>query len=144
MMKNIKEAATCGGFDKDGVNEFSYVSTIDAITALFTVLISRARGHGEDVRVMTAMNARRRLGLLANYAGNVFPHQTLGKLARRLRESIVQSDEIFLRDAINFLAEHSNAGCVQLSNNFLFGPDLVFSSWVHLGMYNAEFDGTHP
>ncbi|CAH0514420.1 unnamed protein product [Peronospora belbahrii] len=97
MMKNIKEAATCGGFDKDGVNEFSY-----------------------------------------------FPHQTLGKLARRLRESIIQSDEIFLRDAINFLAEHSNAGCVQLSNNFLFGPDLVFSSWVHLGMYNAEFDGTHP
>ncbi|CAH0482911.1 unnamed protein product [Peronospora belbahrii] len=71
MMKNIKEAATCGGFDKDGVNEFSYVSTIDAITALFTVLISRARGHGEDVRVMNAMNARRRLGLPANYAGNV-------------------------------------------------------------------------
>ncbi|CAH0514392.1 unnamed protein product [Peronospora belbahrii] len=55
----------------DGVNEFSYVSTIDAITALFTVLISRARGHGEDVRVMNAMNARRRLGLPANYAGNV-------------------------------------------------------------------------
>ncbi|CAH0514393.1 unnamed protein product [Peronospora belbahrii] len=44
-----------------------------------------------------------------------FPHQTLGKLARRLQQSIVQSDEIFLRDAINFLAEHSN-----------------------------EFDGTHP
>ncbi|CAH0482940.1 unnamed protein product [Peronospora belbahrii] len=122
MMKNIKEAATCGGFDKDGVNEFSYVSTIDAITALFTVLMSTAC----ELRRKCRLQRRRR------------------KLARRLRESIIQSDEIFLRDAINFLAEHSNAGCVQLSNNFLFGPDLVFSSWVHLGMYNAEFDGTHP
>ncbi|RLM96059.1 hypothetical protein BBO99_00005218 [Phytophthora kernoviae] len=37
-----------------------------------------------------------------------------------------------------------NVSAVQVGTNFVFGPDLMFTSWVHMGMYNAEFDGTHP
>ncbi|UIZ29152.1 hypothetical protein KXD40_007560 [Peronospora effusa] len=167
-LTSIKEAATWGGLTKNGVTENSYVSTIDAITALFTVLISQARGHGKEVRIATCVNARRRLDppLPANYVGNaifnalstysatelqsgdeeiaVISPLTLGKLARRVRESILKCDDTYLRDAVNFLSEQSNIADVQTGFNFAFGPDLLFTSWLHLGMYNAEFNGMHP
>ncbi|OWY98263.1 hypothetical protein PHMEG_00031005 [Phytophthora megakarya] len=158
MMKKIKDIATDG--------ETSYVSTKDAITALFTVLISRARGHGQDVRITTGVNARQRLDppLPLNYVGNVIfnalstytnselqPHgddevspATLGKLARRVRKSILQRDNTYLRDAVNFLTEQSNISAVQVGTNYVFGPDLMFTSHVHMGMYDAEFDGSRP
>ncbi|KAE8890187.1 hypothetical protein PF005_g18888 [Phytophthora fragariae] len=44
MMKKIKEVAVRGGVPTD---DDADVSTTDAITALFTVLVSRARGHGQ-------------------------------------------------------------------------------------------------
>ncbi|KAL4139934.1 hypothetical protein PRNP1_015363 [Phytophthora ramorum] len=69
---------------------------------------------------------------------------TLGKLARRVRESILQRDDAYLRDAVNFLAEQSDISAVQVGTNFFFGPDLMFTSWLHMGMYNAEFGGTRP
>ncbi|CEG37203.1 Chloramphenicol acetyltransferase-like domain [Plasmopara halstedii] len=47
-MKRIKEMANHGDFHGKGSCEASYVSTIDAITALFTVLISRARDAEDD------------------------------------------------------------------------------------------------
>ncbi|KAG7379127.1 hypothetical protein PHYPSEUDO_009025 [Phytophthora pseudosyringae] len=168
MMKRIKEAATRGGLDGSEAAEVSYVSTVDAITALFTVLISRARGHGQDVRITTGVNARRRLEppLPANYVGNVIFNAfstytnselqpegqeegfvspaTLGNLARRVRGSILRRDDSYLRDAVNFLTEQSSVAAVQVGTNFVFGPDLMFTSWLHMGMYNAEFDGMHP
>ncbi|KAI9918761.1 hypothetical protein PsorP6_012191 [Peronosclerospora sorghi] len=166
MMKNIKDMAT-----GDSMNEGrkpSYVSTVDSITALFTVLISLARGHGQDVRVSTAVNGRKRLEpqLPAHYAGNVVfntmstystsdlyddsdkavpvPASTIGTLARRVRGSILKYDPSYLRDALNFLDEQSNMSDVHFGCNFLYGPDLMFTSWLHLGMYDASFDGTHP
>ncbi|GMF15226.1 unnamed protein product [Phytophthora fragariaefolia] len=165
MMKKIKEVATRGGVASD---EMPYVSTIDAITALFTVLISRARGHGRDVRITTGVNARRRFKppLPENYVGNVIfnavstytnrelqPEEegggvlspaSLGRLARQVRASILERSTDYLRDAINFLSEQSNMSAVQVGTNFFFGPDLMFTSWVHMGMYNAEFNGTRP
>ncbi|KAL3657214.1 hypothetical protein V7S43_017874 [Phytophthora oleae] len=161
MMKRIKEVAT-NGLRGD------YVSTTDAITALFTVMISRARGHGQNVRITTGVNARRRLEppLPPNYAGNVIfnafstytdsdlqPEEedeavvapsTLRKLAKRVRKSILRRDNAYLRDAIDFLMEQKNNSAVQVGTDFVFGPDLMFTSWVHMGMYNAAFDGTHP
>ncbi|EEY59939.1 uncharacterized protein PITG_13096 [Phytophthora infestans T30-4] len=144
----------------------SYVSTVDAITALFTILISRARGHGQNVRITTGVNARRRLEppLPPNYVGNVIFNafstftstelqlseekgvspMILGKLARRVRESILQRTDEYLRDAIDFLTEQSDIAAVQVGTNFVFGHDLMFTSWLHMGMYNAEFDGIHP
>ncbi|KAE8973740.1 hypothetical protein PF010_g25859 [Phytophthora fragariae] len=168
MMKKIKEVVVRGGVATDDDAELSYVSTTDAITALFTVLISRARGHGKDVRITTGVNARRRLEppLPENYVGNVIFNALstytnselqagedeedvvspakLGKLARRVRASILQRDDAYLRDAIIFLTEQSNISAVQVGTNFFFGPDLMFTSWVHMGMYSAEFDGTRP
>ncbi|ETM45996.1 hypothetical protein L914_09064, partial [Phytophthora nicotianae] len=165
MMSKIKEVATRGGL-KDDVAALSYVSTVDATTALFTVLISRARGHGQDVRITTGVNARRRLDppLPDNYVGNVIFNAfssyknselqpngeegvspaTLGKLARRVRESILQRDDAYLRDTMDFVTEQSDISAVQVGTNFVFGPDLMFTSWLHMGMYNAEFDGVHP
>ncbi|GMF16499.1 unnamed protein product [Phytophthora lilii] len=167
MMKKIKEVATRGGLAGEDA-EPSYVSTTDAITALFTVLISRARDHGQDVRITTGINARRRLEppLPTNYVGNVIfnalstytsnelqPAEneegvvspaTLAKLARRVRSSILERNDAYLRDAISFLTEQKNVSAVQVGTNFFFGPDLMFTSWANMGMYNAEFDGTHP
>ncbi|KAF4318969.1 hypothetical protein JM18_005226 [Phytophthora kernoviae] len=162
----IKEMATQG---ESGEVESSYVSTNDAITALFTVLISRARDHGQHMRITTGVNARRRFEppLPDNYVGNVIFNAlstytdselqvenekkqgwvspaTLSKLARRVRASILERNDAYLRDAIDFLMEQKNVSAVQVGTNFVFGPDLMFTSWVHMGMYNAEFDGTHP
>ncbi|KAG7384177.1 hypothetical protein PHYBOEH_009634 [Phytophthora boehmeriae] len=164
MMKKIKGVATQG----EG-GEAEYVSTNDAITALFTVLVSRARGHGQDVRITTGVNSRRRLDppLPENYVGNVIFNAfsaytsselkaedekkpgwvspaTLAKLARRVRASILMRNDEYLRDAMDFLMEQKNVSAVQVGTNFVFGPDLMFTSWVHMGMYNAEFDGVHP
>ncbi|KAI9919141.1 hypothetical protein PsorP6_012177 [Peronosclerospora sorghi] len=167
MMKKIKDTAT-----GDSMNEGrkpSYVSTVDSLAAPFTVLISLARGHGQDVRISTAVNGRQRLDpqLPAHYVGNVVfstmstfspsdlyddsdkavpvSVSTIGKLARSVRASILKFDDpSYLRDALNFLDEQSNMSDVQFGCNFFHGPDLAFTSWRHLGMYNASFDGTHP
>ncbi|KAI9981260.1 hypothetical protein PInf_008910 [Phytophthora infestans] len=164
MMSKIKQVASNGLKGDDAAS--SYVSTVDAITALFTILISRARGHGQNVRITTGVNARRRLEppLPPNYVGNVIFNafstftstelqlseekgvspMILGKLARRVRESILQRTDEYLRDAIDFLTEQSDIAAVQVGTNFVFGHDLMFTSWLHMGMYNAEFDGIHP
>ncbi|KAF4140058.1 Transferase family [Phytophthora infestans] len=68
-----------------------------------------------------------------------FSHDT-----RRVRESILQRTDEYLRDAIDFLTEQSDIAAVQVGTNFVFGHDLMFTSWLHMGMYNAEFDGIHP
>ncbi|EGZ11474.1 hypothetical protein PHYSODRAFT_517539 [Phytophthora sojae] len=146
-----------------------FVSTIDIITALFVVLSSRARGHGQDVRITTGVNARRRLDppLPTNYAGNcVFsalstyskeelqPETevddadinpvTLIKLARRVRASILELDDEFLRDAIEFIAEQEHLSRVVVSTKYILGPDLMFTSWANMGLYDADFNGTRP
>ncbi|GMF16505.1 unnamed protein product [Phytophthora lilii] len=167
MMKNIKEVASRGK-PAATPSYSSYVSTIDAITALFTSLISRARGHGRDVSITTAVNARRRLDprMPENYAGNVIfsalasfssaelqseeddegwvSPSSLSNLAQRVRGSIRGSDNNYLRDAIDFLTNQSNLAMIQPATNFIFGPDIMYTSWVRTGMYDAEFEGTHP
>ncbi|KAF1777347.1 Chloramphenicol acetyltransferase-like domain [Phytophthora cactorum] len=160
MMKKIKEVATHSALNGD-VDVASYVSTVDAITALFTVLISRARGHDQDVRITTGVNARRLLDppLPENYVGNVIFNAfsayanselqpdgkekgvspvMLGKLARRVRESILQRNDAYLRDAMSFLTEQSDVAAVQVGTNFVFGPDLMFTSWLHMGMHKPS------
>lgn len=164
MMQKIKAVAS-----QDVGDGVAYVSTTDAITALFTVLISRARGHDQDVRITTGVNGRKRLEppLPSTYMGNVIfnalstysaselkPEDdqrqgwvspaTLATLARRVRASILRRDNAYLRDAVLFLEEQRHMAAVQVGTNFVFGPDLMFTSWVHMGMYNAEFDGTKP
>jgi hypothetical protein len=164
MMKRIKEVATRGEAAV-ATSDPSYVSTIDAVTGLFTALISRARGHGQDVKVTTAVNARRRLHppMPPNYAGNVIfsalsayqaeefdasedivAPDLLAKLAQRVRASIRRSDSDYLRDAINFVTEQSNLAALQPATNFVFGPDIMYTSWVRTGMHDAAFEGTRP
>ncbi|KAG6960871.1 hypothetical protein JG688_00009368 [Phytophthora aleatoria] len=159
MMKRIKEVASRGeaAIPK---SDPSYVSTVDAVTGLFTALISQARGHGQDVQVTTAVNARARLNppMPRNYAGNVIfsalssykaaelkaSEDALVKLAQRVRGSIRQSDSEYLRDAIDFITEQTNLSAVQLATNFVFGPDIMYTSWVRTGMYDATFEGMRP
>ncbi|KAL7681998.1 putative transferase [Plasmopara halstedii] len=168
MMKKIKDLASHGGLDSQKSVKASYVSSVDAITALMTVLISRARKHGQDVRISTFVNARRRLEppLPPNYVGNAMFNAfltvkskelqpqpeyeglvsgaTLNLIARRVRESIIRCDDAYMRDALNFLAEQSNIAAVQIGTNYCFGPDLLFTSWLRLDMYGAKFDSVHP
>ncbi|KAF4038190.1 Transferase family [Phytophthora infestans] len=119
----------------------------------------------KDVKVTTAVNARSRLNppMPENYAGNVIfsalssyqaqelkasddvvSQDTLVNLAQRVRGSIRHSDSEYLRDAINFLTERSNLSKVQPATNFVFGPDIMYTSWVRTGMYEAEFEGMRP
>ncbi|KAL4168277.1 hypothetical protein KRP22_011679 [Phytophthora ramorum] len=146
----------------------AYVSTVDVITALFTILISRARGHGQDVRVSTAVNGRKRLepSLPANYSGNAVFHalssytneelsdgsgaqkgvsaSTLGRVARSVRASILERDDAFMRDTVAFLASQTDPSTINDNVNFFFGPDVAFTCWAKMGLYDAEFDGTKP
>uniref|UniRef100_K3W5R9 Condensation domain-containing protein n=1 Tax=Globisporangium ultimum (strain ATCC 200006 / CBS 805.95 / DAOM BR144) TaxID=431595 RepID=K3W5R9_GLOUD len=151
-MKRIKAIASAGLAD-------GYVSTTDALTALFVVLITQARGHGQDARLTTFVNARKRFAppLPANYAGNTvfnaFSEYTAGELstlnenairtiAKRVRGSILRSTDEYLRDAIEFISSQSNMMDVSIGTKFLFGPDLMFTSWTNFGMYDAKFETT--
>ncbi|KAJ0399299.1 hypothetical protein P43SY_000138 [Pythium insidiosum] len=144
-------------------DENAYASTVDAVTALFTLLITQARGHTEDVKITTGVNGRRRFDppLPHNYAGNVIfnalstysatelqksSRDSLRMIARRIRASIQQRDESFMRDAIEFIASQSPVkwSDIRVGTNFFFGPDLMFTSWVNHGMYDAEFEATKP
>ncbi|KAG6960874.1 hypothetical protein JG688_00009372 [Phytophthora aleatoria] len=143
----------------------SYVSSLDAVTALFTVLISQARGHGKTVRVSTAVNGRNRLEppLPANYSGNAVFHAvssytneelqvksnavaglTLSRVARGVRASILDRDNAFMRDTIAFISNQSDPAAINDNVNFFFGPDVAFTCWAKMGLYDAEFDGVKP
>eukprot|EP00644_Phytophthora_capsici_P007396 jgi/Phyca11/506689/fgenesh2_kg.PHYCAscaffold_21_\ len=142
-----------------------YFSTLDAITALFTILISRARGHGQPVQVSTAVNGRQRLDppLPANYSGNAVFHAistyqneelsvkshdllplTLSRVAHSVRASILRRDNEFMRDTISFLSEQKDPTAINDNVNFFFGPDVAFTCWAKMGLYEAEFDGQKP
>ncbi|KAF4140059.1 Transferase family [Phytophthora infestans] len=117
-----------------------YVSTLDAITALFTVLISQARGHGRSVRVSTAVNGRNRLQppLPENYSGNAVFHAIstytnemlqaainavlLPRVARGVRASILERDNAFMRDTIAFISSQSDPVTINDNVHFFFGP----------------------
>ncbi|CEG43379.1 Transferase [Plasmopara halstedii] len=168
MMKGVKEAANSSELKNDKATEASYVSTVDALTALMTILISRARDQNQDVNTTTIVNARRHLNppLPQNYVGNAIfsavstysrpeleprPEDqtlvsptTLGMVARRVRSSILQCDNEYMQDAIDFLTEQRNLAAVGMSSNHFFGNDLLFTSWVHMDMYDSEFDGVRP
>lgn len=160
MLKKIKDIVG-GPVDAP---DYSYVSTIDSLTALFIVLVTRARNHGKDIRFTTGVNARKRFDppLPKNYVGNVIfnsfsaytaaelspsdsekPSQvelsTLRAIAKRVRASIIKRDDEFLRDAIEFVTAQEDMGAIQVGTDFFFGPDLMFTSWVHMGMYDANF-----
>ncbi|KAG3106314.1 hypothetical protein PI125_g13227 [Phytophthora idaei] len=127
MMKRVKEVATRGE-SAIPISDPSYVSTVDAVTGLFTALISQARGHGQDVQAAELKASE----------------DALVKLAQRVRGSIRQSDSEYLRDAINFISEQTNLSAVQPATNFVFGPDIMYTSWVRTGMYDATFEGMRP
>ncbi|TMW68132.1 hypothetical protein Poli38472_007804 [Pythium oligandrum] len=139
----------------------AYVSTIDTVAALFTILITQGRGHDQDVKITTGVNGRRRFQppLPENYAGNVVsnalsthpaedfatPSQgALQRIAARIRQSIVETDESYMRDAIEFIASQgSRATSVQINADYFFSTGIVFTSWANIGMYDADF-GARP
>ncbi|POM81958.1 Hypothetical protein PHPALM_22 [Phytophthora palmivora] len=113
------------------------------------------------VKITTGVNARRRLDppLPLNYVGNIIFNalstytnselqpsgvedmispRTLGKLARRVRKSILQCDNVYLRDAMNFLTEQ------YFRSPSWYQLRFRSRSHVHMDMYSAEFDGSHP
>ncbi|GLD95766.1 hypothetical protein PINS_up004444 [Pythium insidiosum] len=141
----------------------AYASTIDAVTALFTLLITQARGHGQNVKITTGVNGRRRVEppLPPNYAGNVIfnalstyttvelkatSRDALRVVARRIRASIQRRDDVYLRDAIEFITSQLPIKWSELrvGTNFFLGTDLMFTSWVNHGMYDAAFEATKP
>lgn len=158
QMKQIKASAV-DSLVEEGIDDGGYVSTTDALTEIFIILISQARGHGNKVRFTTGtgVNARKRFSppIPDNYAGNmvfialsiheshevkVLSPSAIGNAARRVRQSILRMNSAFMRDTIVFLACHRH---VEASTRFLFGSDLLFSSWLGLGSLDADF-GAQP
>ncbi|OWY93095.1 hypothetical protein PHMEG_00037635, partial [Phytophthora megakarya] len=149
------------------ISQPAYISTLDAITALFTILISQAREHGKNVQVSTAVNGRNRLEppLPANYSGNAVFHAlssytneelqsknfsrkkvstSLSRVARGVRASILERDNVFMRDTVEFISNQNDPATINDNVNFFFGPDIAFTCWAKMGLYEAEFDGTKP
>ncbi|GMF89012.1 unnamed protein product [Phytophthora fragariaefolia] len=69
---------------------------------------------------------------------------TLAKLARRVRSSILQLDSEYLRDSIEFIADQEHLSRVVVSTKHILGPDLMFTSWANMGLYNPDFNGARP
>ncbi|KAL4085540.1 hypothetical protein PRIC1_015134 [Phytophthora ramorum] len=114
------------------------------------------------------LNGRKRLepSLPANYSGNAVFHalssytneelsdgsgaqkgvsaSTLGRVARSVRASILERDDAFMRDTVAFLASQTDPSTINDNVNFFFGPDVAFTCWAKMGLYDAEFDGTKP
>lgn len=136
-----------------------YVSTLDAVSALFTILITQARSTAQqEIRVTTSVNARERLQppLPKAYEGNAvffglsnhstasdllapISAETLSSVAQRIRASIIACDHTQLRDALEFVAQQRDWASVQSNINFFFGPDVTFTSWCDLGIYDVDF-----
>lgn len=155
QLEQLRAVATGASASGNG-DTCDYVSTTDALTALLLLLITQARGHGQDVRFTTGVNGRKRFSppLPANYAGNVIFNalstysaaelasvsaSAVQTIARRVRQSIVRRDDAFLRDAIEFVASQANAADVLVGTDFFFGPDVMLTSWANMGMYDADF-----
>ncbi|TYZ60223.1 hypothetical protein PybrP1_000565 [[Pythium] brassicae (nom. inval.)] len=162
----VFDAEACFAFVTQwGMHYRRFISTTDALTALLTLLVTQARGHGNDVNVGTAVNGRRRLQppLPAHYAGNVVftafsclaaadltdpsasipqQQQQLAHVAQKIRQSIQRQDDAFMRDSIEFLESHGPTR-VSAATKFFFGSDVLFSSWLGLGSLNADF-GSRP
>lgn len=157
-LEKLKALASSGCPD-----QVPFISTLDAVTALFTILITQARAPSRpEIRITTGVNARTRLDppLPATYAGNAIFNalstystadllaapvtaQTLSQVAQRIRASISERDNTFLRDAVEFVAQQSNWAAIQVGTDFFFGPDLMFTSWANMGQYDADF-GAKP
>lgn len=164
LLKMIKSWTQQTHGEEDGNAKLS-ASTIDAVTALLTMLISQARGYGQYVRTNTVVNGRRRINppLPANYTGNcIFTAQSLhaaslleitysdpafplavAMVAQRIRQSIERVDNAHIRDTIE-LMQSAVPSHIQNSAKCFFGKDLVFSSWAGLGMFDADFEGSRP
>ncbi|CAI5976180.1 unnamed protein product [Closterium sp. NIES-64] len=48
-----------------------------------------------------------------------------------------------MRDAIEYLTEQQNISSVRVGTDFFFGDDIMLTSWVNHGMYDADF-GARP
>ncbi|KAL4085534.1 hypothetical protein PRIC1_015128 [Phytophthora ramorum] len=141
MMKRIKQVATRGGVSGDGEPSRANYDWSECSSSLSPPLPTNYVGNV----IFNALSTYTDSELQSEgKADDLVSPATLGKLARRVRESILQRDDAYLRDAVNFLAEQSDISAVQVGTNFFFGPDLMFTSWLHMGMYNAEFGGTRP
>ncbi|GMF16506.1 unnamed protein product [Phytophthora lilii] len=70
--------------------------------------------------------------------------EMLIKLARRVRSSILNLDSDFLRDAIEFVAEQDHLSRAMVNTKYILGPDLMFTSWANMGLYDADFAGIRP
>jgi shikimate O-hydroxycinnamoyltransferase len=156
QLKTLK-AKVSRGFD-----EGQYVSTIDTVTALFSVLITQARGHPKDVKILTTVNGRTRFNppLPPNYAGNCIfsassSHsaqemasvsvETIQRVALSLRTSLLRLDDEFLRDAIEFIAPKDGRWTESpAGTDRFFGTDIMFTSWANMGMYKADFGAGTP
>lgn len=70
---------------------------------------------------------------------------TLSRVARCIRSSILERDSEFMRDAIAFLSnQKTGLSSVNDNVNFFCGPDVAFTCWAKMGLYDAEFGGTRP
>lgn len=163
-LQQIKRMASNGSSSSSDV---PFISTLDAVTALFAILVTQARApdkqqQSETVRVMTSVNGRNRLDppLPKTYIGNAVAFalstydtakellaplnaRALALVAQRIRESINQRDDAFFRDSIEYVAQQRDWASVKTNCNYFFGPDVMFTSWAGLGIYEADF-GAQP
>ncbi|EEY59937.1 uncharacterized protein PITG_13095 [Phytophthora infestans T30-4] len=49
-----------------------------------------------------------------------------------------------MRDTIAFISSQSDPVTINDNVHFFFGPDIAFTCWAKMGLYDAEFDGVKP
>ena len=132
----------------------SYVSTIDMVSSLLTILIATAKKTKKDFRTLTMVNCRSKIRpqLPPFFVGNAIcpamvPHSinhfsdtislvTLSNIAKDYRTAILKVDDNFFRDMIEYISEKRQP---QLVFPKLGKRDFAFTSWSNLGLLDAEF-----
>ncbi|TPX69557.1 hypothetical protein SpCBS45565_g02373 [Spizellomyces sp. 'palustris'] len=152
-LANLKEYAHLG------LNDGCWVSTNDAVAALFWRAVSRARELGKNgtTKLGLAVNGRERIKALApeseGYFGNFITGlcvshtvddlltQPLGTTALMLRQAIRGHSPERIRSSIDYLLSLDPATQLPLlrtSHTEVFGDDVAVTQWSKYPFYEAE------
>ncbi|KAL6049802.1 hypothetical protein QOT17_020193 [Balamuthia mandrillaris] len=136
-----------------------FVSTNDAVSALFLQVITKARAFEDAAPVSLgyAVDGRIRLDNIPDeYFGNAtffgcidttageLAASSLGDCAKLVRHTTNSMTKEYLLDALEWVESQQDASLVIPSFTSFFGNDFTVTNWVKFGIYDINFGQSAP